>query len=740
MTLDNFFGALFDTKFSGESINIRILYEQKKNSALNVIKPAHAAAQLLSDNKKKYTDNLLFPCVGINPYVENKKVSSYKNIVVDIDNAPLPEWAEQYADVICSRDELHHHLYFCFSPFGPNEKQRKLYSDTVKKLLKLTGSKEKAAHDPERVIRLPGFSHGKTGKPMPGYEIKFIRENIERISFKEKFNWLKQDFKIQIVSKTSIRAQIPGYEPTKPNDKTYANAVQYLKNLYLKKPALSAGDGRSRELFFIGLDAHAWGIPQEEAEALAEEINEQKFDPPEPQEIILHQIASAYQYRRGEFGSLQHTAQGQTERQQVRARLQFEAIQHARDLLAEFVYVHGAERLINTTTRFELTTITQINNYITAKLGEKVTLEELLKASAITCADELDFAPKEEIIFEHGGKTVFNRYTKGIEPRREKNFQKKAVKIFRDHVAYLTTSEAEETTLLQFLAFTAQNPGEKLKWAPLIISQHTGIGKSTLAELLMNILGSHNVGTAESDDLVGQHTDYVADKIFVVAHEVETSDKNVMRRLKSLITEEALRVVAKYARTYVTKNRANFIFFSNRVDAIRIDDNDRRLFVIYNRREPQTQEYYTMLYKAFSEGAGWILDYLLDIDLSGFNPHARPVRTEGREMLARASESELGTYLRETYLAKEGPFAKPIFTTRQLIDHIAFNAPKSASQYATQRAIGFWLRDRGFESYDYHDTVDNVRKHLSAWYKGSKDEFEKARKNVKKEVEHGGEF
>lgn len=728
MNLTNLFFNLFNPD---DCVNIRILHEQKKTGKdyfFTDYKIAHA----LDFDGVIYKEKNLFPCVAVNPRnAKTKKVSVYKNIVVDIDNAPLPAWAHNRADIICSRDDRHHHLYFCFEPLTPNDKNRKLYSDTVKALLKLTGSKEKAAHDPERVIRLPGFSHGKTGKPGAGYEIKFMRDDIQRLPFKEKFDWIKTKKENEQIRQSTVNAIT---ESPTPTEKTHVNSIQYLKNLYIKKPALAAGDGRSRELFFVGLDAHAWGIPQNEAEQLAEEINQKKFDPPEDNDVVLHQINSAYRYRKGEFGSLLNNAKGQTDRQQVRARLQFETIQRARDLLASFVYVHGAERLIDTATRFELTTMTQINNYITAKLGEKVTLEELLKASALTCADELDYVPGEPDLFERDGRTIFNKYTNGVNPQRDKGQAKKAVKIFREHVAYLTTSEAEETTLLQFLAFAIQNPGKKLKWAPLIISRFTGTGRGALAELIEGIAGRRNVGTANSNDLTGTHTDYVAEKVFVVVHEVETEDKNVMRSLKSLITEAPLRVVAKYARTYTTTNKANFLFFSNRVDAIRIDDNDRRLLVIYNRRDPKPQAYYDTLYKTFTEGAGFILDYLLAVDLSGFNPHARPVQTEGRDMLTRTSESELSAYLKEIFRAGDGPFAKPFFTTRDVINHVAFSGPDSARRYASQRAVSYWLDGKGFHNYDYYLTVDGASKHLSVWFLGTREDFERVRRKIKNEV------
>ena len=57
---------------------------------------------------------------------------------------------------------------------------------------------------------------------------------------------------------------------------------------------------------------------------------------------------------------------------------------------------------------------------------------------------------------------------------------------------------------------------------------------------------------------------------------------------ESLITEPRVRVIAKYAGRMKPKLR-ELSCFSNRLDAIRVDDNDRRLFVVYNRKEPKEQ-------------------------------------------------------------------------------------------------------------------------------------------------------
>lgn len=727
---------LFDVLFSNtDAVQIRVLHETEKRAFTNKVFESPAEAlDFLARNGKNFAAKNAFACVGVNPreLSAEAEVETYKNIVVDIDGAPLPAWAAERADVICSRDDLHHHLFFCFAPFGASEKNRKKYSNTVKELLRLTKSAEVLAHDPERVIRLPGFTHGKTGKPAPGYRVAFVREVVTREAFNKKFAWLD--------ASTQPEQALPA-APTTPTVKASENTIAYLHALYTKKPVRAAGDGRSRELFFIGLDAHAWGIDEADAVKLAARISAEKHEPPEKADVIAHQIKSAFKYRRGDFGSLLTEAATKTEKQQVAARLKFERIGRARDLLAGFIYVHGAERLINRETRFELTTITQINNYILSSLGEPVTLADVLQNAAIETADAIDFAPGEPERFERSGQSLFNKYLPGAVPESDGK-AKAAVKIFRDHIAYLSTSENEEKTLLEFFAFIAQRPGEKLTWAPLIISKNTGIGKSALSELAGQILGAHNVGYAESDDLTGQHTDYIAEKLLVVAHEVETGDKNVMRRLKSLITEPRVRVIAKYARTYETRNCANFLFFSNRLDAIRVDDNDRRLFVVYNRKEPQAQAYYDTLFETFKNSAGHILEYLLTVDLSGFNPHARPAHTEGRKILTEHSESELSTFLRETWEQNAGPFARAVFTSREVLDFVSLSAPESARRFASQRAVAAWLDGRNFHAHDFHETdAGGVRRHFRAWSRHErKADFERARLAQKSEKAENKNF
>src|SRR5690606_38205885 len=96
----------------------------------------------------------------------------------------LPAWAKERADVICSRDDTHHHLYFCFE-----NTTREAFKKYSKALIRHANG-DKSVSDPERVIRLPYFTHRKAGAESEGYRIVFIRKNIDRPAIAEKFSWL----------------------------------------------------------------------------------------------------------------------------------------------------------------------------------------------------------------------------------------------------------------------------------------------------------------------------------------------------------------------------------------------------------------------------------------------------------------------------------------------------------------------------------------------------------------------
>lgn len=662
-----------------------------------------------------------FLCIGVNPRGKSvKDLATIKNLAIDIDGAPLPAWAKERADIICSRGPLNHHLYFCFA----EDVTRDEYKAIAARLIAATPGADKAVSDPERVLRLPGFAYNKKGVSGEGYKIAFMRKKIDRLPIAEKFAWLPA------AEITAPAQQSSPVQPTAAAQPVAApNAVAYLKNLYLKKEKLAPGEGRSRRLWFVGIDCHAWGVPLDSALALAAEINA-AFDTPETAAVVQHQIKSAYKYAKSDFGSLAARAVDATEAKQRAEKKAFERASRVRDMFADWVYVHAAARFCDSKTGFALASKEQIEDYISARIGEPVNLRDLMARDALARCDRMEFDPaRDEQIFERDGLRFFNAYAPPRIPApRDDKHKKTAVRIFKEHVGYLTTSEEEEKHLLDYFAFCVQNKGRKVDWTPLLISKE-GVGKSAFYSLFSHIFGEHNCATVDAENLLEGWTDFIAEKLFVVSHEVEMTEKQGLKKLKTLITEKRVRINAKYERKYETTNCANFLLLSNESNALRLSAESRRFFVIFSRAEPRQKAYYADLFRAIENGAGWIEDYLLARDLKDFTPHGPAPKTEGLRILSLASRGDGQAWLDERAERREGEFSKP-FVSAPAIAAEASLSPGSVGKYVTQRSAAAWLANNGFRPVVYREGQATRR----GWFKGDEMAFQEALKNLKEKV------
>ena len=201
----------------------------------------------------------------------------------------------------------------------------------------------------------------------------------------------------------------------------------------------------------------------------------------------------------------------------------------------------------------------------------------------------------------------------------------------------------------------------------------------------------------ENEQLNSQYTHYMADKLLCFIHELKQTDKShTMNRLKGLITEETIEINMKYARPYTARNTVNYVMFSNHLDAIMISRNDRRLFVVHNEKQPPAPEYFERLVKTIDNHFGAIYNYLLNRNLSGFNPNKRPDHTIGKTKVMEHSRSELHLYLDSIYREQEGPFDKKILTTSEILNHVENFGPNMVKNRVSQKAISNWLQQAGF--------------------------------------------
>jgi len=209
----------------------------------------------------------------------------------------------------------------------------------------------------------------------------------------------------------------------------------------------------------------------------------------------------------------------------------------------------------------------------------------------------------------------------------------------------------------QWCAYPLQNPGVKMFSCPILFGQLKGTGKSLVGLTLMSIYGE-NGGEITDTQLEDERNVFAAKKQFILANEVTGSDKRTMvGRLRNLITQHTVNINIKYQPDYTIRDVINYFFTSNQLDAVYMEDDERRFFV-HEVLGPKLIEVDAAKVKAYDswlssgEAAAALFHYFLNLDLTGFDPTAPAPNTASKQTMVEANRTEVETWC---YKLREDP-------------------------------------------------------------------------------------
>lgn len=264
-----------------------------------------------------------------------------------------------------------------------------------------------------------------------------------------------------------------------------------------------------------------------------------------------------------------------------------------------------------------------------------------------------------------------------------------------DHVFYLCNGKKDQADhVLDQLAFMVQRPGEKMNHATLLISQHQGVGKDTLGDAMMRIIGESNVALVQDEAVADGRFHFMKASQLVIVPEIMSGDrKDIANKLKPLITQPTIEVNEKHLRPYTIRNTTNFFFFSNHEAAAHIEDHDRRYFVVICKQKPRSADYYTALhtYIAGPEISGFA-HFLATRDLSQFKPKAPAPWTDDKKTVQQATKGGVEAWLDDAYESQAAPFHGHLINLRDALGKISqFDG---APRMTIQQLSGF-LKKKG---------------------------------------------
>ena len=192
--------------------------------------------------------------------------------------------------------------------------------------------------------------------------------------------------------------------------------------------------------------------------------------------------------------------------------------------------------------------------------------------------------------------------------------------------------------IIKWMAYPLQNPGAKMGSA-IILHGPQGTGKSLIFRILASIYGRYStvIGNRGIEDKF--NADWADSKLFILAEEVATSaDKwNIKNELKELVTGETVRVNPKNVAAYSQKNQMNVAFLSNEDMPLPLEGDDRRHLVVYTPPCLAREHYSDALDERDNGGIAAFYHFLMNVDLTGFNRHTPPPKTEAKNNLIEMS-------------------------------------------------------------------------------------------------------
>ena len=187
--------------------------------------------------------------------------------------------------------------------------------------------------------------------------------------------------------------------------------------------------------------------------------------------------------------------------------------------------------------------------------------------------------------------------------------------------------------ILDWIAYPLKNPGAKLPTS-VIMHGDEGSGKNLFWEIVQAIYGEYG-SVVGQDQLESKFNDYLSKKLFIIGDEVLSRQemRHLKGKLKAMISGKTLQIETKMMPVRPEANHVNLVFLSNELQPNALDASDRRHLVVWTPPK-QPRPYYQAVAECSEKGGREAFyAWLLERDLSAFDPYAPPPMTEAKTAL-----------------------------------------------------------------------------------------------------------
>ncbi len=568
-------------------------------------------------------------------------------VFVDGDNIPLPKNWPIEPHIICLRDETHWHAYWLIVPTD----DLAAWTLTQKRVANFLGTDPKIS-DPPRVLRVPGFWHQK-GDPIFVILIRcpstadLENGKITRYTLEE----LEQAFPGQLPTTSPQRKnnssspieQVPLLEWDL--EVNINEAIHYLENEAPLAIEHQQGDDQTLR---VAAKLKDLCISEKKALELMIRHWNPRCNPPWVQADLKKKVRHAFKY-------LRKTQPGSS------SPLIDPGAANAsewRTVLKEWIWVVEAKAFLRRAD-CQMWDRDQFESYYSHLIKGKLWQTIIKQKLGIRRFERLTYQPGQPELPMDGRYNIWR--PSAIEPKAGE------VEWFLQHMQYLIPDEKERQQVLDFLAYLVQHPGIKIHFA-LVIQGLPGTGKSFVGQLMEIIIGLLNTSRPSNEELHSQWTTWQRQAQLVIVEELMTIGRqDLINKLKSVIADATIRIQEKYRNTYSLDNCLNFLMFTNYKDALKVELNDRRFFVVFSPALPKDPSYYAALFSHLQkDGAAHVAQWFMERDLSAFRPKGVAPHTWAKQEMRQSNMDEVHQVLWELHDNGESPFDSDLLSMKDL--------------------------------------------------------------------------
>ena len=282
------------------------------------------------------------------------------------------------------------------------------------------------------------------------------------------------------------------------------------------------------------------------------------------------------------------------------------------------------------------------------------------RVSPIPTVFKAIYMPGEDMRFTFNNQQVVNAFRTHLIPEAPEKLtraDREAIALVKLHLENMFPDARERAILTSYFAYLVQT-NRKINWSPFIQGTE-GDGKTMLYSLGGAVLGPDNVRTVAPQTLMHlPFNSWAEGAVLVLIEEVKLHGHNkhdVLNSVKPLITNPTVEIHPKGGNTYQAPNTQSYVLLSNYRDALPLNDNDSRYFILNSRFQSREQlavfksqhpGYFERLFDAIQNHPGalrkWLLEYPLHPE---FDPKARAPWSKGRDqMLVLVKSNEVSNF------------------------------------------------------------------------------------------------